>query len=104
MNKTVSIVAARRELGRLAEEVRRTGQPVILTRRGQAVARIAPEPAIAAGRSRARDAFAELRGTVRLNCTLDELQSAVRDLRTEFGANLDRRAVALRRRATRRRA
>jgi len=55
MSKTVSIVAARRELGRLADEVRRTGQPVILTRRGHAIARIAPEPAIAAGRSSAND-------------------------------------------------
>ncbi|TMA79168.1 MAG: type II toxin-antitoxin system Phd/YefM family antitoxin [Deltaproteobacteria bacterium] len=104
MSKTVSIVAARRELGRLADEVRRTGQPVILTRRGHAIARIAPEPAIAAGRSSANDPFAELRGTVRLNGTLDELQHAIRDLRSEFGASLDRRAAALRRRTMPRRA
>ena len=44
MKKSVSIVETRRNLGRLAEEVRRTGQSVVLTRRGRAVARIAPEP------------------------------------------------------------
>ena len=90
MRKRVSIVAARRELGRLAEQVSRTGQPVVLTRRGRAVARIAPEPDIELGRRTPRDAFAELRGTVQLNCNLDELQSAVRKLRAEFTGNLDR--------------
>jgi prevent-host-death family protein len=93
MAKSVSIVAARRELGRLAEEVRRTGQPVILTRRGRAVARIAPEPGTEPGRQRAQDAFAELRGTVRLHCDLDELQSTIRALRTELSRSLDRRAA-----------
>jgi len=95
MARTVSIVAARRELGRLADEVRRTGQPVILTRRGRAVARIAPEANIERGQTRPRDAFAELRGTVRLHCDFDELQSAIRALRREFGSNLDRRAATL---------
>jgi prevent-host-death family protein len=101
MKKTISIVAARRELGRLAGEVNRTGQPVILTRRGQAVARIVPEPAPAARRQRPRDPFAQLRGTVRLNCDLDELQQAVRQLRAEFTSNLGRRAATLTRRTTR---
>jgi prevent-host-death family protein len=91
MKKTVSIVAARRELGRLAEEVNRTGQPVVLTRRGRAVARIAPEPGTELRPLRQRDAFAELRGTVRLNCTIDELQTAVRRLRAEFTDALARR-------------
>jgi len=95
MAKSISIVAARRELGRLAEEVRRTGQPVTLTRRGRAVARIAPEPGIQPGQSRPRDAFAKLRGTIHLHCDLDELQSAIRALRTEFSRNLDRRAARL---------
>ena len=34
MKKSVSIVEARQELGRLAEEVRRTGKSVARTRRG----------------------------------------------------------------------
>lgn len=104
MKQSVSIVAARRELGRLAEEVRRTGQPVLLTRRGRTVARIAPEPGIELKPRNPRDAFAELRGTVRLNCDLDELQSAIHDLRAEFARNLDRRAARLRGRRTRSRA
>jgi prevent-host-death family protein len=95
MKKSVSIVAARRELGRLAEEVRRTGQPVLLTRRGRAVACIAPEPAHELDGRSPRDAFAELRGTIRLNCDLDELQAAIRDLRAEAARNLDRRAATL---------
>ena len=69
MPKKVSIVDARKELGRLAEDVRRTGQPVVLT----------------------SDAFAELRGTVRLNCDLGTLQADVRELRSRFTASLDRR-------------
>ncbi len=104
MKKSVSIVAARRELGRLAEEVRRTRQPVMLTRRGRAVARLAPEPGIELGQRSARDAFAGLRGTIRLNCDLDELQSAIHNLRAEFTRNLDRRAATLGRRRTRTRA
>jgi len=104
MKKRVSIVDARRELGRLAEEVRRTGQPVILTRRGRALARIAPEPGVEPARANPHDTFAELRGTVRLNCGLDELQSAIRELRADFAHNLDRRAAALAARRTRTRA
>lgn len=93
MAKAVSIVAARKELGRLADEVRRTGQPVTLTRRGRAVARIVPEPRAEVSQDGGeRDAFAALRGTVRLNCDLDGLQTAIRELRTELAQNLDRRA------------
>ncbi len=101
MKKSVSIVAARRELGRLAREVSQTGQPVILTRRGQAIAQIVPEPATAPRRRGPRDPFAPLRGTVRLNCNFDELQVAVQQLRAEFTSNLDRRAATLTRRRTR---
>jgi len=91
--KSVSIVEARRELGRLAERVRRTRQPIVLTRRGRVVARIAPEPAASPAMSgRAPDAFAALRGTLRMNCGFDELQRAIRELRSEFARNLERRA------------
>jgi prevent-host-death family protein len=93
MKKSVSIVEARRDLGRLAEEVRRTGQPVVLTRRGRPVARIAPEPvAEAATAPQRRDGFAALRGTLRMNCSFDALVQAVRELRDEFTQNLERRA------------
>lgn len=40
--KRVSIERARRELGRLADEVNQTGQDVVLTRRGKTIARIVP--------------------------------------------------------------
>jgi prevent-host-death family protein len=103
MNRRVSIVEARRALGRLADEVRRTGRPVVLTRRGRAVARLAPVPGLAAGRRR-RDAFAELRGTVRLSGGVDELQAAIRALRAEAGRELERRAPTLAARRKRRRA
>jgi len=91
MGRSISIVNARRQLGRLAEEVRRTGRPVVLTRRGRPVARIAPEPGPSA--SPARDGFAALRGTVRLDCSFDELQQTVRALRSEFARSLKRRAT-----------
>jgi prevent-host-death family protein len=104
MPRRVSIVEARRELGRLADEVSRTGQPVVLTRRGRAIARIAPAPEPrAAGRKRA-DAFGELRGTVRLACGIDELRRAIRALRSEAGRSLGRRAAGLSARPTRARA
>ncbi len=78
---------ARRDLGRLAEEVRWTGQPVVLTRRGRAVARIAPKPvAEAAAALQRRDGFAALRGTLRMKCSFDALVRAVHELRDEFTA------------------
>ena len=104
MKKSVSIVAARRELGRLAAEVSRTGQSVVLTRRGRAVARIAPGPGIEQSQQGPGDAFAELRGTVRLNCDLAELRSAIRELRAEARRSLGRRARALAGRGARGRA
>jgi prevent-host-death family protein len=91
MRRTITIVDARRQLGRLAEEVRRTGRPVVLTRRGRPVARIAPEPT-PSGRE-ARDAFAALRGTVRLETNFEDLQRAVRALRGEFARSLARRST-----------
>jgi prevent-host-death family protein len=96
MPKTVSIVDARRDLGRLAEEVQRTRQPVILTKRGRAVARIAPEPTGAAvGRRRGADPFAALRGTVQVVGSFDDLERTIRSLRREFTDSLDRRAALL---------
>jgi prevent-host-death family protein len=95
MEKSVSIVDARRQLGRLTEEVRRTRQPVVLTRRGRAVARIIPEPAGAAsGPGTARDAFAGLRNTVELNGDFAMLQGAVEELRHEFADGLQHRPPA----------
>ena len=90
MRKSVSIVAARRELGRLAEEVQRTGQPVVLTRRGRPIAWITPQPRATRPR-RQQDGFAGLRGTIEMTCSFQELQRAIRDLRGEFAANLERR-------------
>lgn len=89
----MSIVDARRALGRLAEEVRRTRRPVVLTRRGRAVAHLAPEPAPApAAPGRERDAFAALRGTLHLSCGFGALQQAVRELRSELARSLETRA------------
>lgn len=92
MPRTVSIVEARRELGRLAEEVRRTRRPVILTNRGRAVARLTPEPDPSVTMSReSPDRFAGLRGTVRLVGPFDALARDVRSLRRAFARNLERR-------------
>jgi antitoxin (DNA-binding transcriptional repressor) of toxin-antitoxin stability system len=95
MPRHVSIVEARRALGRLAEEVRKTGQPVVLTRRGSVVAHIAPARSTPTAGRRRKDPFAELRGTVQLLCSVEELQAAIRALRAEGGRNLERRAAAL---------
>ncbi len=96
MPKTVSIVEARRDLGRLAEEVRRTRRPVLLTKRGRVLARIAPEPADStSGGKRRRDAFAGLRGTVEMVGSFDDLERAIRSLRSEFARSLERRAALL---------
>ena len=93
--KRVSIVAARKELGRLADEVRRTGQPVLLTRRGRPVARIAPEPAeLPVG---ARDALGDLRGSVEMTTSFSDLRAELRDLRREGAKSLARRGDARRR-------
>jgi prevent-host-death family protein len=100
MRRTVSIVDARRQLGRLAEQVRRTGQPIVLTRRGRAVARITPD--VAPSADEPRDALGPLRGTVRLRGSFGDLQRSIRALRTEFAASLGRRAVLVSRGGRRR--
>jgi len=92
MKRAVSIVDARRDLGRLADEVRRTGRSIVLTRRGKPVASIAPEPAASLPVGRRTDVFAAVRGTVQLHCSFNELQRAVRRLRGEVSRNLDRRS------------
>ncbi len=82
-------MAARKELGRVADEVRRTGEPVVLTRRGKPVARIAPEPTRAAVGG--RDPLARLRGSLEVVGSLADVQLALRDLRREAGRSLGRR-------------
>ncbi len=76
----------------------------MLTRRGRAVARIVPEAGTEPSRKRPHDAFAELRGTVRLHCDLAGLQCTIRALRTEFSRSLDRRGARLGARGVRSRA
>ena len=90
MAKSVSIVDARRRLGKLADEVQRTGTPVVLTRRGEPVARIVAdaEPG-SAKRRRKYDALGPLRGTVTINCTDAELLEAIRELRQELADSLE---------------
>ncbi|MGH7859700.1 MAG: type II toxin-antitoxin system Phd/YefM family antitoxin [Candidatus Binatia bacterium] len=95
MAKSVSIVEARRDLGRLADEVRRTGQAVVLTRRGRPVARLAPHAASPAKGASPGRPLAGLRGSVQLLCTPEELLQAVRDLRREFALSLERRSSHL---------
>ena len=80
MKRAVSIVEARRQLGRLAEEVRRTGKPIALTRRGRIVAQIGPEPSARAAAQGSVDAFAALRGSLRMNTGFGGLQKAVRQV------------------------
>ena len=88
----LSIVEARRRLGPLAEQVRRTGHAVVLTRRGRPVARLAPDvPAPARPPARHYDALGTLRGTVASGRFAD-LRRAVGALRREFARDLDRRA------------
>lgn len=95
MRKAVSIVEARRELGRLADEVRRTGQSVALTRRGQVVARIAPEPVGGQRRRGGRgDGFDPLKGSVKIIGGVKALDRDIRDLRGEFAAALHARVEA----------
>jgi prevent-host-death family protein len=104
MAKTISIVAARRDLGRLADEVRRSGQAIVLTRRGRPVARLVPQPASSAKPASQPRPFAGLRGSVKLLCTPDELLRTIRELRREVAASLQRRGSRLERSPRRRRA
>jgi len=100
MARSVSLVVARKDLGRIVEEVGRTGSAVKLTRRGQVVARIVPE-----GRNRggSGDPLASLGGTVELRGSFADLAGEIRALRKESGAMLGRRASRLRAPAAKRR-
>jgi antitoxin (DNA-binding transcriptional repressor) of toxin-antitoxin stability system len=95
MKKSVSIVEARQELGRLAEEVRRTGKSVALTRRGRVIARIAPDTATPArGGGALGDALGALKGSIRIIGSPESLERDIRRLRRESSAALARRARA----------
>lgn len=94
MAKSVSIVEARRDLGRLADEVRRTGQAVMLTRRGRPIARLAPNSNVPPVPRQRADALATLRGTVELRCGPRALLRAIRELRHEFARSSERGALA----------
>jgi prevent-host-death family protein len=87
MSRSISLVAARKELGRIVEEVGRTGTPVSLTRRGKIVARIVPEPA-----APAREPLAALRGSAELLGSFADLKRDLRVLREESNTALTRRA------------
>lgn len=103
MAKSVSIVEARRDLGRLADEVCRTGQAVVLTRRGRPVAQLASHSPSSAEADRPKRPLADLQGSVRLLCAPDEILRAVRELRREFAASIKQRSSRLERAPRRRR-
>ncbi len=86
MPRSISLVAARKDLGRIVEEVGRTGTPVSLTRRGKIVARIVPEERPSKG-----DALAALRGSAELMGSLSDLNRDLRGLREESGGLLEQR-------------
>ena|SRR5262245_53325838 len=86
--KKVPLVQARRRLGRLADEVRRTGDPVVLTRRGRAVARLAPEPA---GTGSPVDALGGLRGSITIVGSFADLVRDVRAIRLELASGVERK-------------
>jgi prevent-host-death family protein len=86
MSRSISLVAARKDLGRIVEEVARTGTPVSLTRRGKIVARIVPQERATQG-----DALAGLRGSAELTGSLAELTRDLRALRDEGGALVEQR-------------
>ena len=95
MKKSVSIVEARQELGRLAEAVRRTGKSVALTRRGRVIARIAPDTTTPPQRRGALgDALGALKGTIRIIGSPELLERDIRRLRRESAAVLERRVRA----------
>jgi antitoxin (DNA-binding transcriptional repressor) of toxin-antitoxin stability system len=92
MRKSVSIVEARQGLGRLAEEVRRTGKSVALTRRGRVIARIAPDTtARPKGGGALGDALGALQGSIRIIGSPSSLQRDIRRLRREAAGALERR-------------
>jgi prevent-host-death family protein len=57
--REICLAAARKKLSKIVEEVRRTGQSVTLTKRGEPYVDIVPHRRITRGRSRA-EVFAEL--------------------------------------------
>ena len=87
MPRSISLVAARKGLGRIVEEIGRTGNAVNLTRRGKIVARIVPQE-----RNSTRDPLAALRGSVELQGSFAELTRELRTLRNEGRTALERRA------------
>jgi antitoxin (DNA-binding transcriptional repressor) of toxin-antitoxin stability system len=92
MRRSVSIVEARQELGRLADEVRRTGKSVALTRRGRVIARIAPDVApLSKSGGALGDALGALKGSIRIVGTPESLERDIRRLRSEAGTALSRR-------------
>jgi prevent-host-death family protein len=98
MARSISLVAARKDLGRIVEEVGRTGHPVNLTRRGKIVARIVPD----AGRAGdAVDPLAALRGTAEFHGSFGQLTRELRNLREEAGAALEQRVTRIPRSAQR---
>ena len=99
MRRAVSIVEARRKLGRLADEVRRTGQPVALTRRGRIIARIAPEPVRAVHRGgELGEGLGPLKGSIRIVGGVKAIEREIRKIRRDFAAALDARAESFGRR------
>ena len=73
--QTIQASEAKTQFLRILSDVER-GQSVVITKRGQPVARIIPEPDVQ--RERARRAFASIRALRKLNSpvTADELLSA----------------------------
>ena len=95
MTKSVSIVAARRSLGQLADEVHRTGESVALTRRGRVIARIAPHVGVASREStELGDALGALRGSIRIVGKPEALERDIRRLRREAADALGKRIRA----------
>jgi prevent-host-death family protein len=88
MSRSVSLVAARKDLGKLVAEVGRTGTPVSLTRRGKIVARIVPEAPAGTG-----DPLFALRGSAKLRGTFGDVTRELRNLREEAVAALEQRAA-----------
>jgi prevent-host-death family protein len=86
MARSITLVAARKDLGRIVEEVGRTGTPVSLTRRGKIVARIVPEPRVSE-----HDPLGALRGSAQLRGSFQDLTHELERLRAEGGAALERR-------------
>ena len=98
MARSITLVAARRELGRIVEEVGRTGNPVSLTRRGKVVARIVPEKRVSE-----RDPLGALRGSAALRGSFQDLTHELERLRAEGGVALEKRLSPKRRARVKRR-